>query len=129
MAPKTCFDRWLFTCQNNFSLVLIFVIAFACLSAFIVIFVFPSETSREEFKIENHKNYHMFKNQKCGHIRDSIRIRNGNKAGLLNFPWNVQIYAKHDLLNHPTFVCGGSLISRHLILTSAHCLLINNTTP
>lgn len=46
-------------------------------------------------------------------------VVNGWMAEKTRFPWHVVIFSLHE--GNWSFICGGSLISEHIILTAAHC--------
>ncbi|CAG0892631.1 unnamed protein product [Cyprideis torosa] len=51
----------------------------------------------------------------------NIRIVGGEEAGVGAFPYLVSITAR-SLLGRRRHICGGSLISKDLVLTAAHCI-------
>ncbi|XP_077300215.1 CLIP domain-containing serine protease B4-like [Arctopsyche grandis] len=53
----------------------------------------------------------------CGDF-EGVRITNGNKTGIYEFPWMV-LLAESGKDNE--FLCGGSIINEWYILTAAHC--------
>ncbi|XP_060869935.1 uncharacterized protein LOC132944543 isoform X2 [Metopolophium dirhodum] len=56
----------------------------------------------------------------CGRpfIKTQILINNGETANVGTAPWNVAIYKKKS---NYEFKCGGSIISRNLVVSAAHC--------
>ncbi|XP_060869972.1 uncharacterized protein LOC132944560 [Metopolophium dirhodum] len=56
----------------------------------------------------------------CGRpfIKTQILINNGETANVGTAPWNVAIYKKKS---NYEFECGGSIISRNLVVSAAHC--------
>lgn len=49
----------------------------------------------------------------------SAKIIHGKKAEFGQFPWHVSLLTQK---NSNWFSCGGSLISKTVVLTAAHCL-------
>ncbi|XP_054918206.1 chymotrypsinogen A-like [Dermacentor andersoni] len=58
----------------------------------------------------------------CGELGSKGRIYNGKPTSKENMPWIVQLRIIYDLSSGREFSCGGSIITRNLILTAAHCL-------
>ena len=64
----------------------------------------------------------------CGRGGAGIHARVTNKkheSGDTHFgqyPWQVAILKKVSLQRHHEYVCGGTLIDEHHILTAAHCI-------
>ena len=64
----------------------------------------------------------------CGKITigplttDTVRIAGGKKAAPGDWPWMALLGYSREGESEPSFECGGTLISRRNVLTSAHCL-------
>ncbi|XP_075529962.1 serine protease 7-like [Dermacentor variabilis] len=58
----------------------------------------------------------------CGELGSNGRIYNGKPTSNEKMPWIVQIKGILDLWTARISSCGGSIITRNLILTAAHCL-------
>lgn len=58
----------------------------------------------------------------CGELEQTGRVYNGKPIGKENIPWMVQVAAYYDLSSDVAKTCGGSIITRNLILTASHCL-------
>ncbi|XP_065295464.1 chymotrypsinogen A-like [Dermacentor albipictus] len=58
----------------------------------------------------------------CGKLGSKGRIYNGKPTFMENMPWIVQITSIFYVAPGGQFSCGGSIITRNLILTAAHCL-------
>ncbi|KAJ8960286.1 hypothetical protein NQ318_004011 [Aromia moschata] len=56
----------------------------------------------------------------CGLIETESRIRNGENAELLEFPWMAIL--SYNTSKGVKFNCGGSIINENYILTAAHCI-------
>ncbi|XP_060871436.1 uncharacterized protein LOC132945689 [Metopolophium dirhodum] len=56
----------------------------------------------------------------CGRtfVDGKVLIANGKKANIGTAPWNVAIY---EITNIYNLICGGSIISRNLVVSAAHC--------
>ncbi|XP_047539417.1 CUB and peptidase domain-containing protein 2-like [Vanessa atalanta] len=50
-------------------------------------------------------------------------IVSGSTSKIGNWPWHTAIYRNHRLSMQ--YICGGTLISKLLVLTAAHCVTIN----
>lgn len=59
---------------------------------------------------------------------DSKCLIKGFDAEPNTWPWTVAIYRKSGA-NQAYFICGGSILSKNLILTASHCLMNNYGTP
>uniref|UniRef100_A0AAG5DIG3 Peptidase S1 domain-containing protein n=1 Tax=Anopheles atroparvus TaxID=41427 RepID=A0AAG5DIG3_ANOAO len=63
----------------------------------------------------------------CGKRKEnavSTRIIRGDDAKLGEWPWNAEIFASAD--NKPKYVCGGSIIHKRAVISSAHCFVAFN---
>ncbi|XP_054918198.1 chymotrypsinogen A-like [Dermacentor andersoni] len=58
----------------------------------------------------------------CGELGSNGRIYNGKPISNEKMPWIVQITGIFHLWTNHISSCGGSIITRNLILTAAHCL-------
>lgn len=58
----------------------------------------------------------------CGESLIGTRINLGSDADPGQFPWLVAYFYLENINSESEFVCGGSLISRKLIITAAHCI-------
>ncbi|XP_054918205.1 trypsin-7-like [Dermacentor andersoni] len=58
----------------------------------------------------------------CGELGPKGRIYNGKPITKENMPWIVQLQMTYDVSSGRGASCGGSIITRNLILTAAHCL-------
>ena len=56
----------------------------------------------------------------CGKYEEESRIVGGSEADTNEFPWHVGIISSEQTSLRP--FCGGTLISKHCVLTAAHCL-------
>jgi len=54
--------------------------------------------------------------------QDTVRISNGKQAPPGDWPWMVLLGYRRRGSNEPSFECGGTLITKRNVLTSAHCL-------
>ncbi|XP_060869344.1 uncharacterized protein LOC132944160 isoform X2 [Metopolophium dirhodum] len=56
----------------------------------------------------------------CGKtfVENKVLIGNGKKANIGTAPWNVAIY---EITTNYDLICGGSIISRNLVVSAAHC--------
>ncbi|XP_065295462.1 chymotrypsin-1-like [Dermacentor albipictus] len=63
----------------------------------------------------------------CGKLGPRGRIRNGKPTSKENMPWIVQVKGIYDLSSNVALNCGGSIITKNLILTAAHCLFEKGT--
>ncbi|KAG8276080.1 hypothetical protein J6590_072869 [Homalodisca vitripennis] len=54
-------------------------------------------------------------------------ISNGDPAILGQFPWLASIFMKNETDQQWEQQCGGTLISPHIVLTAAHCLVDETT--
>ncbi|CAI6350599.1 unnamed protein product [Macrosiphum euphorbiae] len=56
----------------------------------------------------------------CGKtfVNNQVLIANGKKANIGTAPWNVAIYEQNSNYD---LICGGSIISRNLVVSAAHC--------
>ncbi|XP_065295410.1 chymotrypsin-1-like [Dermacentor albipictus] len=61
----------------------------------------------------------------CGKLGPKGRIHHGKPTSKANIPWIVQVYGIFDLSSNHGSSCAGSIITRNLILTAAHCLFHN----
>nr|XP_022902326.1 uncharacterized protein LOC111415067 [Onthophagus taurus] len=59
----------------------------------------------------------------CGEAEALSRITNGDKADLLEFPWQVAL--KYVSKKAIPYSCGASLINKRYVLTAAHCITPN----
>ena len=51
----------------------------------------------------------------------SKRIFGGKESQPGEWPWMVTIMTKRSSGIKPTKICGGAILSKHFILTAAHC--------
>ncbi|CAG9568401.1 unnamed protein product [Danaus chrysippus] len=51
-----------------------------------------------------------------------VRVVGGAKAALGYFPWMALLGTKQENWDTARWICGGSLISHHHVLTAAHCI-------
>lgn len=60
----------------------------------------------------------------CGQLQNTLgpRITNGHNAN--RWPWHVAIYHRFNETDF-SYQCGGTLISPNIVLTAAHCVLID----
>ncbi|XP_063919441.1 uncharacterized protein LOC135134643 isoform X2 [Zophobas morio] len=60
----------------------------------------------------------------CGQktVEATQLIVGGSNVTKGDYPWNVALYTKKDKL----LICGGSLISRRIVVTAAHCIADEN---
>ncbi|XP_075531053.1 chymotrypsin-1-like [Dermacentor variabilis] len=58
----------------------------------------------------------------CGKLGSKGRIHHGKPTSKENIPWIVQVFGIFDLSSGLSSLCAGSIITRNLILTAAHCL-------
>ncbi|XP_065295418.1 chymotrypsin-1-like [Dermacentor albipictus] len=58
----------------------------------------------------------------CGELGSNGRIYNGKPISIANIPWMVQLNIVFNLSSLTLSSCGGSIITRNLILTASHCL-------
>ncbi|XP_022902338.2 serine protease easter-like [Onthophagus taurus] len=56
----------------------------------------------------------------CGEAVSVARITSGEKAELLEFPWQAAL--KYVSLKTIPYSCGGTLINKRYVLTAAHCI-------
>lgn len=84
----------------------------------------PSNINEEISLFARHKNYINFPHKNNILKRADTRIQHGEKAELFEFPWMVAMVSRNLLTNSELYYCGASLVSEHLILTAAHCLMI-----
>ncbi|XP_054934371.1 chymotrypsinogen A-like [Dermacentor andersoni] len=58
----------------------------------------------------------------CGELEPTGRIYNGDPVTKENIPWMVAVFSK-DRSAKGSGLCGGSIITRNVILTAAHCVV------
>ncbi|XP_054918204.1 trypsin-like isoform X6 [Dermacentor andersoni] len=58
----------------------------------------------------------------CGKLGSKGRKYHGKPTSKENMPWVVQVKGVYDLSSGLASQCGGSIITKNLILTAAHCL-------
>ncbi|XP_071053753.1 serine protease grass-like [Onthophagus taurus] len=59
----------------------------------------------------------------CGQAEALVRITNGDRADLLEFPWQAAL--KYVSKKAIPYSCGASLINKRYVLTAAHCITPN----
>lgn len=72
--------------------------------------------------VTQHPNVHLLPSE-CGYIDVGDKIRNGEDAGLFEFPWMALLSYNNTIEEETQFACGGSIINERYILTAAHCLV------
>ncbi|XP_075531044.1 serine protease 7-like isoform X2 [Dermacentor variabilis] len=60
----------------------------------------------------------------CGELGSKGRIYHGKPTSKEDMPWIVQVFVLFDLSSDRGGGCGGSIITRNVILTAAHCLFV-----
>ncbi|XP_075531048.1 chymotrypsin-1-like isoform X1 [Dermacentor variabilis] len=63
----------------------------------------------------------------CGELGSKGRIYHGKPTSKEDMPWIVQVFVLFDLSSDRGGGCGGSIITRNVILTAAHCLFVKGT--
>ncbi|KYB26592.1 Transmembrane protease serine 9-like Protein [Tribolium castaneum] len=58
----------------------------------------------------------------CGLVMVSDKVSGGKVADLGQFPWMALLGYRQKGLNYTQFLCAGSIITDHYILTAAHCI-------
>ncbi|XP_054934402.2 chymotrypsinogen A-like [Dermacentor andersoni] len=79
------------------------------------VFIFLVELTIGENKIDTHLN-----RKSCGLSQATGRVFNGQPIRRTQIPWIVQIVTPFPKLNGEG-MCGGSIITRNVVITAAHC--------
>ncbi|XP_065295417.1 chymotrypsinogen A-like [Dermacentor albipictus] len=59
----------------------------------------------------------------CGELEPTGRISDGDPVTKENIPWMVAVFIKKRRSSKGLGLCGGSIITRNVILTAAHCVV------
>ncbi|XP_054169324.1 clotting factor G beta subunit-like [Oppia nitens] len=59
----------------------------------------------------------------CGKRPNIAAIVGGISSQPNTWPWIVSIYERQGYDNRPRFICGGTIINEHYILSAAHCFV------
>merc|ERR1712198_294159 len=75
--------------------------------------------------LESHPKRNLVNTKGCGFTRGfGMKIIGGEKASIKEFPWLVMIGPVQNDGTVEIYNCGGSLITKSMVLTAAHCLFV-----
>ncbi|KAL1442243.1 hypothetical protein MTO96_007863 [Rhipicephalus appendiculatus] len=63
----------------------------------------------------------------CGESEPVGRVYNGKPIGRESVPWIVHLEIHYGSLG--TYFCGGSVITRNVIMSAGHCMFVGNRLP
>uniref|UniRef100_A0A1Q3FNL9 Putative trypsin-like serine protease n=1 Tax=Culex tarsalis TaxID=7177 RepID=A0A1Q3FNL9_CULTA len=78
-------------------------------------------TVREGQDPDPERHYPNYLPRTCGNFVVS-RIVGGTSANLFEFPWMALLAYKDEVKDSPNYLCGGSLINKRYVLTTANCV-------